>query len=264
LTRLARLSPLVGASLLAAAACGASALLASGLILVLEPAGWLALPLAAALGMLVLLLPLAALLLKLARDLERSRQLLAQLDTQDTLTGVSNRAHFMALAEREWARSRRYGSGAAVLLIEVDRLRRLGEVRGAAAADAVLRELAHTIAKTLRGADALARYSSAQLAVFLAQADATGALDAAERIRENAEQLDVTWQDNRLRVTVSLGVAMLRPAHQNLQSLLADAQMALDASRHSGGNCVRAAPIDPARLPTRGPSVGDNQAAGPV
>jgi diguanylate cyclase len=50
-----------------------------------------------------------------------------------------------------------------------------------------------------------------------------------------------------LRVTVSVGVAQLRPAHLNLQSLLDDAQDAVLAARQAGGNCVRAAPVE-ARL----------------
>ena len=64
-------------------------------------------------------------------------------------------------------------------------------------------------------------------------------------------------------MTVSVGVAGLRPAHQNLTALVADAEAAAQAARQAGGNCVRAAPIDPLRLQRIGPSVGDNQAAGP-
>ena len=261
---LARLGPLGGGLLLATVAVALAAGLAWGLAELLAPFGTVAPAFAAALGMLVVLLPLAALLLKLARQLERASELLARLDTLDTLTGVANRAHFMALAEREWSRARRYGNGAAIVLVEADRFRRLAEVRGAAAGDSVLRELANATGKTLRGADALARFGSSQLAVFLAHADPTGALDAAERIRERIEHLEVPWQDKHLRVTASVGVATLRPAHSSLTQLIEDAETALEAARLSGGNCVRSAPVDATRTPMRGPSIGDNQAAGPV
>jgi hypothetical protein len=64
------------------------------------------------------------------------------------------------------------------------------------AGDLVLREIASQHpAATLRGADALARFGHAQLAVFLAQADPLGALDVAERIRERIEQLEIAWRD---------------------------------------------------------------------
>ena len=261
---LTRLGPLGGGLLLATVAAALAAGLAWGLAELLAAFGTVAPAFAAALGMLVVLLPLAALLLKLARQLERASELLARLDTLDTLTGVANRAHFMALAEREWSRARRYGNGAAIVLVEADRFRRLAEVRGVAAGDTVLRELASATGKTLRGADALARFGSSQLAVFLAHADPTGALDAAERIRERIELLEVPWQDKHLRVTASVGVATLRPVHSSLTHLIEDAETALEAARLSGGNCVRSAPVDSTRTPIRGPSVGDNQAAGPV
>lgn len=259
---LRRLGALAGGLALTLLAAVAAAGLAWGLAELLSPLGGAAPAAAAAIGLLLLLMPMAVLLLKLARQLERSQELLARLDTLDTLTGVANRAHFMALAEREWARARRYGNGAGVVLVEVDRFRRLCEVRGNSAGDAVLRELAAVVAPTLRGADALARVGPAQLAVLLAQADSTGALDVAERIRERAEQLEVPWQEQRLRITVSTGVATLRPAHAQLAALMQDAEAALEASRQAGGNSVRAAPVDLSRPASRG--VGDNQAAGPL
>jgi diguanylate cyclase (GGDEF)-like protein len=221
-------------------------------------------PLAAAAAAALVLLPLAWVLARLVSEVERSRLLLARLDTLDTLTGVANRSHFLALAEREWARARRYGNGAALLLIDVDRFHRLCESRGAAAGDAVLKSLARHTEPTLRGADALARFGGAQLVVWLAHADPIGALDVAERIRERIEGLDVPFDPKDLRVTVSVGVAALRPAHLSLSALIDDADAAVQAARQAGGNCVRAAPVDLGRLRKIGPSVGDNQAAGPL
>jgi diguanylate cyclase (GGDEF)-like protein len=159
--------------------------------------------------------------------------------------GVSSRALFLELIEREWARARRYGTGAALLLVDLDRHARLTESHGAAATDALLMELARQTASTLRGADAIARYGPSQVAVFLAHADVTGALDVAERIRERAEALQgVDVPLDALKVTVSLGVAQLRPAHLHLQALIHDAEDAVFAARQAGGNCVRAAPLD--------------------
>jgi len=174
--------------------------------------------------------------------------------------GVSNRVAFLDLAERERARARRYGTGAALVLVDVDRCSRLVENHGPAAADAVLEQLARLTAPTLRGADAIARFGPSQLAVFLAQADAMGSLDVAERIRERAETMEVPFALQPLRVTVSLGVAQLRPAHLNLQGLIHDAEDAVFASRQAGGNCVRAAPVDLGPHPASGSSRDDHRA----
>jgi diguanylate cyclase (GGDEF)-like protein len=202
-------------------------------------------------GVLAGALPVAWLVSKLARDAE-----IAGVDHAGRAgaapQALMSKSLFMDLAEREWARARRYGTGAAMLLVDVDRYVRLCEARGTAAGDAVLNELLRQTAPTLRTADVLTRFSESQMAVFLAHADATGALDVAERIRERAEQLEVPWPSSavkqRLRVTASVGVAHLRPAHLNLQALVDDAQDAVQASRLANGNCVRAAPVESARL----------------
>jgi PleD family two-component response regulator len=173
------------------------------------------------------------------------------------------RVLFSELAAREWARARRYGNGAALLVVNVDRAARLYQARGPRATDAVLAALLRETAPMLRSADLLTRYSESEMAVFLSPADATGALDVAERIRERIEQLEVLLPVHHphqvappaptspgaqpaqpLRVTVSIGVAHLRPAHLNLQALLDDAENAAVAARHAGGNCVRAAPLE--------------------
>ncbi|MBL8339898.1 MAG: GGDEF domain-containing protein [Rubrivivax sp.] len=167
--------------------------------------------------------------------------------------GVSlSREMFMDMVAREWSRARRYGTGAALLLVEVDRYPRLTEALGETAGEKVLAEVLAGTAPTLRGADALARYEAGRFTVFLAHADATGALDVAERIRERAEQMEVPVPPRRVRFTVSVGVAHLRPAHLYLQALLDDVVDALAAARGAGGNCVRAAPLDAGLRPTPG------------
>jgi diguanylate cyclase (GGDEF)-like protein len=163
-----------------------------------------------------------------------------------------SREMFMDMVAREWSRARRYGTGAALLLVEIDRYPRLTDALGHAAGEKVLAEVLGATAPTLRGADALARYEAGRFTVFLAHADATGALDVAERIRERAEQLEVTVPPRRVRFTVSVGVAHLRPAHLYLQALVDDVVDALAAARQAGGNCVRAAPVDAGPRPAPG------------
>lgn len=264
---LARLWPPSGR--LAAGVAAGVVLLAAGLawaLLALMPATFrLAPAVAAAVATLVASVPLALLLTAVSREMVRGRHLAGAGGSLDPVTGVSSREPFLVLAEREFARSRRYGIGAALLLVDIDRFRRLVEGHDSDVGDLVLREIAASTQATLRGADALARFGPAQLAVFLAHADLLGALDVAERIRERVEGLEIVSREHRLRATVSVGVVLMRPAHLSLQAVVDDAEAALGAARHAGGNCVRAAPVDPRRLGqagSRGPSVDDNQAAG--
>lgn len=222
--------------------------------------GWatpLAAPVATVVAVLLGVWPMALVALKGAHRLPPAPDATQDFDAS---TRATTRVLFLDLAEREWARARRYGTGATLLLVDLDRTARLAELYGPGVVDALLRELARQTATTLRGADALARFSRSQLAIFLAQSDATGALDVAERIRERAEKLELpSHATARQRATVSVGVAQLRAAHLNLQALVVDAQDATVAARQAGGNCVRAAPVDLGRLLMPDPTPKDQR-----
>lgn len=212
--------------------------------------GWdagLSAALAATVAVMLGVCPMAIVAIKGARRLPLGPDAAQDFDAS---TGATTKALFLDLAEREWSRARRYGTGATLLLVDLDRSARLAELFGPGVVQALLRELARQTATTLRGADALARFGPTQLAVFLAQSDATGALDVAERIRERAEKLDLPLHGSaRHRATVSVGVAQLRAAHLNQQALIQDVEHATAAARQAGGNCVRAAPVDLSRFP---------------
>lgn len=189
---------------------------------------------------------MAWLTLYVARTLARSptqRQVLA-LGEEDRV-GVASRRDFQRLAEREWFRCRRYGDSGALLHIEVDHLDRVHANLGARCAEAVEQEVARRVESTLRQSDILGRANGAHLAVFLAHTDPLGALDAAERIRQQVAGGGMQWESTQVLATVSVGVAHVHLGQATLDGLLADAGAALTAATEAGRNCVRATPIEP-------------------
>jgi diguanylate cyclase (GGDEF)-like protein len=163
---------------------------------------------------------------------------------RDAETGMFHRPAFLALAERDWVRAGRYGGEVALLVIEVDRLRQMTDTAGPRVADALLAGLGRQVLASLRAADLLARFDDAQLAIFLPQADATGALDVADRVREMVERLSLPGLPDGAKFSASVGVAVQRPLHQPLTALVGLAQQALQSARQAGGNCVRSAHPD--------------------
>ena len=247
---------LLGAAAIAALAAAA---VAAVLVAWLPAGGWSG-PIAAALVAAAAAPPLTWHALRLRAALAQARLEAVDAGLRDADTGMFRRGPFLVLVEREWARAARYGGAVAMLVIEVDRLRGMTEHSGARSADALLAALSHDIGKRLRGADLLARYDDAQLAVFLPEADPTGALDVADRIREGVERLTVPGLPPETRLTASIGVAVMRPLNHPLGALLSDSANAVANARQSGGNCVRMAPHDRRRTMQRGSSNGDHAA----
>ncbi len=186
---------------------------------------------------------MGSVVLRLVFALERARQKLAVLATQDELTEINNRRHFMTLVQREWARAHRYSTDAALLLIDVDHFKRVNDAHGHLCGDELLRRIAHGIAESLRQPDVLARFGGEEFVVFLPQTDPLGALDVAERIREGVQALQLPWHGVTVGVTVSIGVAPLRPDLLSLDWSLHEADTALYAAKAAGRNCVRTVPI---------------------
>ena len=171
----------------------------------------------------------------------------AQRPVRDALTGAYTQQHFVAAADREWARIRRHGEDAALLMIDIDRLKGLNDRLGSACGDAMLVEVTRQTSATLRQYDLLARFGGGVLMVYLPHTDPIGALDVAERIRERVASLRVSWQGHTVRSTVSVGAAAIGASHGALDEVIADAGTALRDAKAAGRNCVRAAPIPPRR-----------------
>ena len=182
--------------------------------------------------------------------------------SRDPLTGTMTQRYFVAAADREWARVRRYDEDAALLMIDVDHLRALNELQGPDCGDAVLVEMARLAAATLRPYDLLSRFGGGVLVAYLPHTDPIGVLDAAERIRERVAAWRLGWHGRSVAVTVSIGAASVGPDHSGLDAVIADAGSALREAKEAGRNCVRAAPVQARRAAASGTPLGGHRAAG--
>lgn len=127
----------------------------------------------------------------------------------DGLTRAFNRPHFARRLFAEVSHARRANTDVAVLMVCVDRLRRVHESYGRLAGDRVLTGIVALIDRSIRTEDVLARYSGDTFAIL---APATGRREAtrlAERVRLAVEGLRLSAAGTSVRVTVSIGVASL-------------------------------------------------------
>ncbi|MDA8382889.1 MAG: diguanylate cyclase [Betaproteobacteria bacterium] len=176
---------------------------------------------------------------------EETRAQLEYLATTDELTGIANRRRFMALAQREFERSRRYGRSLALLMLDVDFFKGVNDTYGHAAGDVALAAVTQAIQEKLRGADAFGRLGGEEFAVLLAETDATGACELAERLRAAVEGLAIPNDGETIRLTISIGVAEIN-GDEDVEQLLRRADLALYGAKKSGRNRVVASPEDKA------------------
>jgi diguanylate cyclase (GGDEF)-like protein len=122
-------------------------------------------------------------------------------------------------------------------MADIDHFKRLNDTYGHSTGDVVLKAVARRLSDTLRPTDFLVRYGGEEFVALLPGATADTAHIAAERLRkaiEREEHLSTTAMGT-LRVTISLGIAVLQPG-DSLERLIERADVALYRAKAAGRN----------------------------
>ncbi|HEX8582634.1 MAG TPA: diguanylate cyclase [Acidimicrobiales bacterium] len=161
----------------------------------------------------------------------------ALLSRTDMLTGLPNRRATTEALERAVAHSERSGEPLAVCLVDIDHFKSINDTYGHEAGDSVLAAVADALGLATRGEDLAGRWGGEEFLVVLSDADASGALAAAERIRTELGALHLSLPPDHRSLTVSIGVALL--AGDDLpMTLVGRADAALYEAKSSGRNPV--------------------------
>jgi diguanylate cyclase (GGDEF)-like protein len=178
-------------------------------------------------------------LLRARRTIDLQRGELERSATVDPLTGVASRAAILDRLRTEIAMARRYRHPLAVVLLDVDRFGAVNAEHGISAGDAVLREVALRFRLWVREADALGRFGSDGFVASLPHTDEAGAATFADALRHRLALRAVAIGEVQVPVTVSIGVATMRPGEDlDMDGLLARVSEALDSARSAGGDRI--------------------------
>jgi two-component system cell cycle response regulator len=183
---------------------------------------------------------------RLRADLDRS----LEMAVTDPLTGLRNRRYVRRHLEGVLR-----NSGAAVLLIDVDRFKLVNDTHGHAAGDVVLREVAERVRGHLRAADVVARYGGEEFMVVMSGAAAEDGRLVAERLRSAIANVPIQAEGRGLNVTASVGVAA-GDIGTPCDDVVSAADAALYRAKNHGRNRVEAALASdwpPGLAPAAGP-----------
>jgi diguanylate cyclase (GGDEF)-like protein/PAS domain S-box-containing protein len=159
--------------------------------------------------------------------------------TVDSLTGLSNRRHFLELAEQELARARRYDKLLSVLMLDLDEFKAINDTHGHQTGDNVLHKVGEVCRKTLREVDIVGRIGGEEFAILLPEIDAKHAMEVAERLRQAITHAVIPLeQGGELNFTASIGITTLTATETTFDKLLNLADKALYEAKHTGRNRV--------------------------
>jgi diguanylate cyclase (GGDEF)-like protein len=176
-----------------------------------------------------------------AKKFEHDIASLRKLAETDPLTNLLNRRAFMDAAADAMRYYQRYGRAIATLVVDIDHFKRVNDVHGHAAGDAVIRRIGELIAQTLRETDKVARFGGEEFVVLLREVGEHDAHELAERIRLVIAESRIPFDGKELSVTVSIGCAAITAHDRDIEELIERADRALYAAKGSGRNCIRLA-----------------------
>ena len=161
-----------------------------------------------------------------------------RLTIVDGLTQVHNKRYLYEALERELIRGRRHNRNLAVLMFDIDHFKRINDLHGHLAGDFVLKELARLVQSRIRRDEVFARYGGEEFCIILPETTLDGAVELGERLRQQVHDNTFVFQQDRIKVTISVGCAVLSDTDRNAGELLKRADERLYEAKNSGRNRV--------------------------
>ncbi len=172
----------------------------------------------------------------LAYTLWRSRRRFRTQAQTDSLTGISNRRHFLERAEQVARRDRQQPQTASVLVLDIDHFKLINDAHGHQAGDAAIRHVALHVSSCLRSGDVLGRTGGEEFAALLPATDETTAWKIAERIRQVVEQTPLLHHGDEICLTVSIGLVSGPLTGDNIETLIQCADKVMYRAKSAGRN----------------------------
>lgn len=158
---------------------------------------------------------------------------------KDFLTGLDNTRQFDKILNMAFERVRQNHETLSCLMIDIDHFKKVNVTYGHAAGDIILRELAHILKQSIRTVDVAARVGGEEFCALLFQCPKEQTLEIALRINKAVEAYDFPIDgNNKIHITVSVGVAMYPEVTPELEDLKEAADTALYTAKRNGRNRV--------------------------
>ncbi len=168
-------------------------------------------------------------------ELEKMNKKLLRLSAIDDLTSLRNRRDFRTNAMQEISRFERGGKPFCILLVDIDFFKQVNDINGHACGDKVLVETSALMKKHVRQQDLLARWGGEEFIALIVETSLEQGKLVAEKIRSAVYENVVEFDNQEIRVSVTIGVSEIEP-NENLDDCINRADQNLYLGKKTGRN----------------------------
>ena len=155
----------------------------------------------------------------------------------DALTFLFNRRMIVRELQDEVLRAERYNNMLSISIIDVDKFKLVNDTYGHPVGDEVLKQVACQLRDHIRHPDTVGRYGGEEFLILLPNSDAKAATEQAVRLGKEIREMVVTIKENKLKVTVSIGIAQFKAGVDTWDTLLNRADNAMYEAKNNGRDC---------------------------
>lgn len=161
-----------------------------------------------------------------------------RLMTRDALTGAMNKRVFDKELDRFFSLFLRHGNRMSLIMMDIDHFKKFNDKHGHLAGDKVLADLGEIIREEKRNEDIFCRFGGEEFVLLLPETGISGAVQIAERLRQRLSEHTFEFDDKKLDVTLSFGVAELTEGIRDKDQLVKQADNRLYMAKRQGRNQV--------------------------
>lgn len=187
----------------------------------------------------------------LASVLIEYQQHLSHLATEDPLTRLLNRRGLEDVLNISFAQAARQGLETSAIMVDIDHFKKVNDNFGHETGDQVIRAVARTLTRMSRASDVVARTGGEEFLLILPETSLGAARVLAERIRGAISDHPQVVEQQRIAITVSLGVACAH-GEVDLDGLSREADRAMYIAKRGGRNRVASVENRPVHLSSTG------------
>jgi len=156
--------------------------------------------------------------------------------THDNLTGLLNYRAFLNRLDVEINRALRTEQSLVIIIVDIDKFKRINDTFGHPVGNIALKKIADLISSSVRNIDVVARYGGEEFILALSNSDKNSTEQIAKRIVNNVANNIFIFDNQRIKITVSLGMSEFPNDSDQVQKLIDSADKAMYNAKKHGGN----------------------------